>query len=668
MKRNMKPGITRGAALTAGMLGLALAAMPSAQAQAAERVVLAEYFTSLYCTACGPAAEELNDLYEVYPDRLAVVEYHLFGDGYDIPWGQARLSDFYFGWCGDVLPILMFDGYWFWTEPGDFSDGLRDRLNEPTDVTIELTARENREAVWTVMAEVCIEPNGAGKRMRIYTVDTLDYWPDEHWYYRNTIRQAAETHDIDLDPGECAVVESTFSFDDLSWGRQDDINIIVWAQATASTGPADVFQAARMGWPFTQAGSAEPEYPRDFRFSMPLYDGEWSAWLEDVRPAAVLAGSDEQLQATYQVLCGDTSGLYPVNDPPTTDQPFPQVRADEGAVPIFAAGAGSQSVLLCDYNGFGQYPNDKWGIATEGGPVTVPRCSGAVRPAGPQGTDSDGYLVLVDSATATAYDFWQATTVRQGECQSEGGGLPGPAILEAAQADFAELDGSGANPSGVRSARPTGAPLLAGAILPEDVESGDIAHALAVAIPGLRNQSSDPEQPLAADVVYPASSTDADRYSINDHALAAGQRLRLKGTLVGADGNVVGEQGLAPITKMFLRALRRYGAYVVDTADGFSFFAEDIHTAVLELSDAQINTLIGQPAGTPLPPDKTRWQVVIETLNQELSGIPFAAGPCDGVATTVETANFHVVEPAAAPPTPGGGMRRFSGRLRPGTP
>ena len=45
---NMKPGITRRAALTAGMLGLALAAMLSAQAQAADRVVLAEYFTSIY--------------------------------------------------------------------------------------------------------------------------------------------------------------------------------------------------------------------------------------------------------------------------------------------------------------------------------------------------------------------------------------------------------------------------------------------------------------------------------------------------------------------------------------------------------------------------------------------------------------------------------------------
>jgi hypothetical protein len=591
---------------------------------------------------------------------------HTFGDPYVASWGQERLSDFYRSWCGDTIPIMMYDGYWYWIDPADFTDGLRDRLNDPTDVTIELSALENREAVWTVVAEVCIEPGGAGKRMRIYTVDTLDHFPDDPSYSRNTLRQAALTQDVDLDPGECAVVESTFTFDDVSWSRQEDIRIVVWAQETASSGPANVFQAAQMGWPFPQAGSAEPDYPRELPFSLPLYGGEYSAWLQDVRPAAVVAGGDEQIQATYQALCGDTSGLYPVDDPPTTDQPIPQVRADDGALPIFAASAGSQDVLLCDYAGFGQYPNDKWGVPSEGGPVEVPQCAGAVRPSGPAGLDSDGYLILV--AGETAYDFWQATTVREGECQSMGAGLPGPAILQAGQADFGDIHGTGANPAGVRGGRPTGTPLLAGAILPEDVASGDIAHALAVAIPGVRNRSSDPSSPLAADVVYPAASTDGVRYSINDDALAAGQRLRLRGTVVGSDGNLIDENELTPITRMFLRALRRYGAYVVDTADGLSFFAEDIHTAVLDLGDDQVNTLIGRPAGTPLPSDRTRWQLVIETLNQELAAIPFADGPCNGAATTVETANFVVVEPATGPPAPGGAMRRIGGRLIPGAP
>jgi hypothetical protein len=44
----MKTAMTRRLGHTVGGLGLALAAMLSAQAQAAERMVLAEYFTSVY--------------------------------------------------------------------------------------------------------------------------------------------------------------------------------------------------------------------------------------------------------------------------------------------------------------------------------------------------------------------------------------------------------------------------------------------------------------------------------------------------------------------------------------------------------------------------------------------------------------------------------------------
>lgn len=45
---SMGPAIRRRSMFAAGMAGLALAAILSVQAQAAERVVLAEYFTSNY--------------------------------------------------------------------------------------------------------------------------------------------------------------------------------------------------------------------------------------------------------------------------------------------------------------------------------------------------------------------------------------------------------------------------------------------------------------------------------------------------------------------------------------------------------------------------------------------------------------------------------------------
>jgi len=332
------------------------------------------------------------------------------------------------------------------------------------------------------------------------------------------------------------------------------------------------------------------------------------------------------------------------------------VNYDDYAIPIFRAGTGQQSVLICDYEGNLGWPHPKFGIDQEGGPVTVPAPAGTVRPAGPRGTEADGHLVLFDLNTLTEYDFWNATTRRDGRCASWGGGYTGATILEAGVVDYFTVRGHGANPDTYYSARATGVPLLAGLILPEDVERGAIAHALAVAIPGLRNTSPNPDEPLPSDYFYPTSTTETDFYNTNPNALAAGQRLRLKQSLVDDSGNPINESQLAPITRMFLTALRTYGAYVVDNAGGFTFYAEDIHTAVLHLTDDEVNALIGQPPGTPLPAGKTKWQVVIEKLNQDLEQIPFAYGPWtegqDPATATITRANFEVVEPATRPICP----------------
>lgn len=273
-----------------------------------------------------------------------------------------------------------------------------------------------------------------------------------------------------------------------------------------------------------------------------------------------------------------------------------------------------------------------------------------MRPAGPQDTDADGHLVLYDPNMFIEYDYWQATTARDGECGGWGGGFTGTRILEAGMIDFFDVRGSGANPDTYFSARATGPPLLAGLILPEDVESGTISHALAFAIPGPRNLSDDPYEPLPSDYFYPASTTETDYYSTNPHALAAGQRIRLKPTIVDDEGNPVNENQVAPITQMFLTALRTHGAYLVENAGGFTFYAEDIHTADLDLTDAEVQALIGEPS---LPADKTKWHVVIEQLNEELELLPFAYGPwTEGQdPATITASNFEVVEPAKRPVT-----------------
>jgi cysteinyl-tRNA synthetase len=399
--------------------------------------------------------------------------------------------------------------------------------------------------------------------------------------------------------------------------------------------------------------ASDPMLPREFTLPLPLFAAD-SAWNQTVTAASVLSENDEQILVTYRVLRGDNSDLHPPGLEPIP-WPFMYLNHEEYAIPVFGAGQGQQSVLVCDYEGNLWWPSPKFGIDQQGGPVPVPAPAGTVRPAGPEDIDADGHLVLYGSDTFTAFDFWQATTVRDGECQSRGGGLTGTTIFEAGAIDFFDVRGPGVNPDTYSSARAVGTPLLAGLLLPEDVENGSIAHALAFAIPGLRNMSADPYEPLPSDYFYPASTTETDFFNTNPHALAAGQRLRLKQALVDEQGDPLDENQLAPITRMFLTALRTYGAYVVDNSGGFTFYAEDIHTAVLDLTDAEVNALIAEPPDRPLPTEETKWQIVIRTLNEELEQIPFAYGPWpqgqDPADAEIDTANFEVVEPATLPIT-----------------
>jgi len=430
-------------------------------------------------------------------------------------------------------------------------------------------------------------------------------------------------------------------------------NILSLGVLLLLTGLACSFISGATSSPTIPSAQAAPkghtqQLHRDFSFALPLFSAQ-SAWNQSIVGAALVAENDQQILTTYRVLRGDTRALHPSWFPPTT-WPFMDINYDEYAVPVFRMGSNNQSVLICDYEGYLGWPSPKFPDAQqEGGPVTVPGPEGTVRPAGPQDTDADGHLVLYNPSTYMAYDFWQATTRRNDECDSLGGGQPGDQILEAGAVDFFDMRADGSNIDTYSSARATGVPLLGGLILPEDIANGKIAHALAVAIPGLRNLSEDPSEPLPPILSTDSCTTETDFYNDDEFSLAAGQRLRLRSTLVDEEGSPINENQLAPITQIFLAALRTYGAIVVDNAGGFSYYAEDIHSANLDLSIEQINTLIGEPAGTPLPPDKTQWQVVIEKLNLDLEMIPFAYGPWndgdDPTKATIAIPNFEIVDP-----------------------
>jgi len=390
---------------------------------------------------------------------------------------------------------------------------------------------------------------------------------------------------------------------------------------------------------------------REFSFELPLFAPD-SAWNQRVDKAAVLPGSDAQILSLYRVLLGDIRTLEGY-DEPAVEWPYIDISLYDYTVPIFPTGSGTQDVYICEDEGIVGWVHPIFGIESEGGPVTVPAPASLVRPAGPENSDADAWLVLYDSSSFRAYDYFAASPDRDEACMSFEGGRVGEKIFQAGVVDYFDIRGDGASPDGYYSARAVGTPLLAGLLLPEDVESGEIAHALSFAIPGPRNTGRDPSEPLVTDYFYPASTTETDFYNTDPNSLAAGQRIRLKQEIVDDEGIVINEGELAPITQMFLATLRTYGAYLVDNAGGFTFYAEDVHTANLHLTDDEVNALIGEPMGTPLPEGMTKWQVVIEKLGEEVTLFPFATSLGDDEPDPEDAeiliANFEVVEQARKP-------------------
>ena len=402
---------------------------------------------------------------------------------------------------------------------------------------------------------------------------------------------------------------------------------------------------------FGQAGAQEASL-RTFRLPLPLFKAD-SAWNQRADQAAVLPESRTMIQTLYRTLLGDRTGLRPSGYGMENPWPFMFVNYDEYSVPIWRSGSAMSPITLVDYNGLPGGVTDKFTLNADG-TINGPVPAGPVRPSGPQDISADGHLILFDPATGLMYDFWQVTNARDSDGVSLGGGRVGSSIYAVGAADYFRADGSGANPVGYHSAAATGVPLIAGLITPEDIESGTIAHALACAVPGLRNtNASDPSEPFSSDYYYPAATTEGEYYNTNPLSLAAGQRLRLKPTLLDDEDRLLDETTLAPITGMFLQALRTYGLYLRDNAAGFTFYAEDIHSAPLNLSLTEVNRLAGRAEGTALEDGKTKWRILMEALNMDLERIPLASGSWeegqDPARAVMETSNFEVVAPADIP-------------------
>jgi hypothetical protein len=377
--------------------------------------------------------------------------------------------------------------------------------------------------------------------------------------------------------------------------------------------------------------------PRSFKLPWPLYEPT-SAWRQSAANAQLKEPQREYVHEMYHLLRTARVNFCWLND-------------DDFTVPIFEANPGSGIGSLTSLR---TYFNESWPTSTlidrqvqigdKFAVKDIPAPADRIRPSGPIGKTADGHLVLVDRSTRVEYDFFAATTEIDENGESIGGGCVGTEIHFAGAIECFSLSGAGAqNPDPAtpkNSARASGVPLLAGLLIPEDFEHGpEIGHAMAFAIPRLRHiRPITGESPK--DYVYPATKTETSAYTASPYAMGAGERVRLRAEVFGADGRRIDLEELAPVTHRYLKALREYGAYLVDGSGGFTFYAEDIRTGNLNLEEADLRQLCGLGAGLPIPAN-SQWKALTRKLGEELQRIPFAT-QMNGKLTS----NFDFVEDA----------------------
>jgi len=96
------------------------------------------------------------------------------------------------------------------------------------------------------VAQVCQEPTGLARTVRVFIGYTIDDYPAASGYrYRATLRNVGAYEDVALSPGECFDVERTFTFQQIDVDHWETIVGVAWAQ-TPNAGFGEVSQAAKI--------------------------------------------------------------------------------------------------------------------------------------------------------------------------------------------------------------------------------------------------------------------------------------------------------------------------------------------------------------------------------------------------------------------------------------
>jgi thiol-disulfide isomerase/thioredoxin len=226
--------------------------VPGQFALCAQRTVLLEKFSASWCPHCMAAGQALDKLVADYPNKFIPLDVFASTTGrYSQPWGLSRAFTFY---NLASYPTAWFDGVVQRVGAADtystYLNSINSRTLIPTDVLINLSAVQTTGQSYELTLSVGLESGATVRPVQLYLVEALDHYgiyDDMSTVPRNTFWQALQSgFNLTLAPGQTRQFKTSVALDDESWNHLADVRFIAWAQAPATAGPAEIYNATQL--------------------------------------------------------------------------------------------------------------------------------------------------------------------------------------------------------------------------------------------------------------------------------------------------------------------------------------------------------------------------------------------------------------------------------------